>query len=125
MSQIFGVRLRQVLYDEDARVFWFNRSSLENERRSNSSASSSGSPSTTASFWTCGFPHVLYKIYASPSAPRRLKRRPCASPWRAPARLRGDGASVESTFGLCMQVCYVEFGETKTRDWLPGGGDVQ
>ena len=73
------------------------------------------------------FPHVLYKkLMRQPLGLRDLKRAFPAIGRSLQALLDfdGDGASVESTFGLCMQVCYVEFGETKTRDLVPGGGEV-
>ena len=35
-----------------------------------------------------------------------------------------DGEDLESAFGLCMQVNFEEFGQTKTYDLCPNGGEV-
>ena len=35
-----------------------------------------------------------------------------------------DADDVENAFGLCMQVNYEEFGQTRTYDLLPDGGDI-
>ena len=127
MSQIFDVSYGMFEYDEDARVFWFNRSSLENEREFELIGVLLGVAIYNGVILDMRFPHVLYKkLMRQPLGLRDLKRAFPAIGRSLQALLDfdGDGASVESTFGLCMQVCYVEFGETKTRDLVPGGGEV-
>ena len=126
ISQIFDVSYGMFEYDEDARVFWFNRSSLENEREFELIGILLGVAIYNGVISDMRFPHVLYK---------KLMRQPTRAPRPQAARSRRWRAASSSScststatrggpVGLCMQVCYVEFGETKTRDLVPGGGEV-
>jgi len=71
------------------------------------------------------FPHVVYKkLMGQPVGLSDLKRAfpPLARGFEALLEYADD--DLENAFALCMQVDYEEFGQTRTYDLLPNGGDV-
>ena len=125
-AQIFDVSYGMFVYDEGARQYWFNRSSLENEREFELIGIILGAAIYNGVILDARFPHVVYK---------KLMGQPVGLPDLAmafPELARSfqqlleyePAADVGSTFGLCMQVSYDEFGESKTFDLVPSGGDV-
>lgn len=126
MSKIFDVDYGMFTYDDDLRVYWFNRSSLENEREFELIGILLGVAIYNGVILDVRFPHVVYKKLmqqavgladlkiAFPGIGRNLQQLLDFEP----------AAEVESTFGLCMQVTYEQFGETKAHDLMPDGGEV-
>jgi len=124
-GQIFDVSYGMFVYDDDARHFWFNSSSLENEREFELIGIILGAAIYNGVILDARFPHIVYKKLMGQSV--GLSDLHVAFPRIATSfqqLLDYDEADVESAFGLCMQVSFEEFGEAKTFDLVPGGGDV-
>jgi len=125
MSQIFDVNYGMFTYDEDLRVYWFNRSSFENEREFELIGILLGVAIYNGVILDVRFPHVVYKKLMRQSLTLAdLKRAFPGIGSNMQQLLDYEGPDVESTFSLCMQVCYEQFGEKCTHDLLPGGADV-
>lgn len=113
-------------YDEELRVYWFNRSSLENEREFELIGILLGVAIYNGVILDVRFPHVVYKKLmqqemrladlkkAFPTLGNNLQQLLDFEP----------AADVQDTFGLCMQVTYEQFGEAMAHDLLPGGGGI-
>ena len=124
-AQIFDVSYGMFVYDEDSRLYWFNRSSLENEREFELIGIILGAAIYNGVILDARFPHVVYKkLMGQPVGLADLKRAfpPLAHGFQQ--LLDHDAASVEATFGLCMQVNFEEFGQTRTHNLVPNGADV-
>jgi len=124
-AQIFDVSYGMFVYDEDARLYWFNRSSLENEREFELIGIILGAAIYNGVILDARFPHVVYKkLMGQPVGLADLKRAfpPLARGFQQ--LLDHDPTEVEAAFGLCMQVNYEEFGQTCTYDLLPDGADI-
>jgi len=124
-AQIFDVSYGMFVYDEDARLYWFNRSSLENEREFELIGIILGAAIYNGVILDARFPHVVYKkLMGQPVGLSDLKRAfpPLARGFEALLEYADD--DLENAFALCMQVDYEEFGQTRTYDLLPNGGDV-
>ena len=115
------------VYEEDARLYWFNRSSLENEREFELIGIILGAAIYNGVILDARFPHVVYKkLMGQPVGLADLKRAfpPLARGFEQLLEYAND--DVESAFGLCMQVNFEEFGQTRTYDlMLNGGGRCQ
>lgn len=61
MSQIFDVSFGMFVHDDDLRQFWFNRSSLENEREFELIGILLGVAIYNGVILDLRFPHVVYK----------------------------------------------------------------
>ena len=104
-SQIFDVSYGMFVYDEDARLYWFNRSSLENEREFELIGIILGAAIYNGVILDARFPHVVYKkLMGQAVGLADLKRAfpPLAHGFQQ--LLDHDADEVESAFGLCMQV---------------------
>ena len=60
-AQIFDVSYGMFTYDEDARLYWFNRSALENEREFELIGIILGAAIYNGVILDARFPHVVYK----------------------------------------------------------------
>ena len=124
-SQIFDVSYGMFVYDEDSRLFWFNRSSLENEREFELIGIILGAAIYNGVILDARFPHVVYKkLMGQPVgfADLKIAFPPLARGFQQLLDHRAD--EVESTFGLCMQVSFEDFGEQKTHELIPNGADT-
>ena len=104
-AQIFDPQYGMFVYDEDSRVFWFNRSSLENEREFELIGIILGAAIYNGVILDARFPHVVYKkLMGQPVGLFDLKRAfpPLARGFQQ--LLDYDSSDVEGAFGLCMQV---------------------
>jgi len=125
MSQIFDVSFGMFVHDDELRQFWFNRSSLENEREFELIGILLGVAIYNGVILDLRFPHVVYKkLMGQEVGLPDLKRAFPAMGSNLQQLLDFADGEVETTFGLCMQVSYEEFGETKTCDLMPNGGDI-
>jgi len=124
MSQIFDVNYGMFTYDEELRVYWFNRSSLENEREFELIGILLGVAIYNGVILDVRFPHVVYKKLMRQSLGLADLKVAFPDFGRTMQQLLDYEGSVEDTFGLCMQVCYEEFGERRSHDLVPGGGEV-
>jgi hypothetical protein len=123
-SQIFDVSYGMFVYDEETRLFWFNRSSLENEREFELIGIILGAAIYNGVILDARFPHVVYKkLMRQDLGLHDLQRAfpPLAKGFQQLMEYEAGG--VEG-LGLCMQVSFDEFGEKKTYDLVPGGADV-
>lgn len=125
MSQIFDVSFGMFVHDDDLRQFWFNRSSLENEREFELIGILLGVAIYNGVILDLRFPHVVYKkLMGQVVDLADLKKAFPALGSNLQQLLDFEDGDIESTFGLCMQVSYEEFGETKTYDLMEDGGNV-
>jgi len=124
MSQIFDVNYGMFTWDEDLRVYWFNRSSLENEREFELIGILLGVAIYNGVIPDIRFPHVVYKKLMQQSLTLADLKMAFPSLGANMQQLLDFEGDVESTFALCMQVCYEEFGERRSFDLTPGGGDI-
>jgi len=124
MSQIFDVNYGMFTWDEDLRVYWFNRSSLENEREFELIGILLGVAIYNGVILDIRFPHVVYKKLMQQSLTLADLKMAFPSLGANMQQLLDFEGDVESTFALCMQVCYEEFGERRSFDLTPGGGDI-
>ena len=123
-AQIFDVSYGMFVYDEDLRVFWFNRSSLENEREFELIGIILGAAIYNGVILDARFPHVVYKkLMGEPVglADLELAFPPLARSFRK--LLEHEADEIES-LGLVMQVSFDEFGEAKTYDLVENGGEI-
>jgi len=112
------------VYDEDARQYWFNRSSLENEREFELIGIILGAAIYNGVILDARFPHVVYKkLMSQPVGLADLQK--CFPEMGKSFRqlLEMSAEQVEGCC-LCMQVSYDEFGESKTFDLMPSGGEI-
>jgi len=123
-AQIFDVSYGMFVYDEDARQYWFNRSSLENEREFELIGIILGAAIYNGVILDARFPHVVYKkLMSQPVGLADLQK--CFPEMGKSFRqlLEMSAEQVEGCC-LCMQVSYDEFGESKTFDLMPSGGEI-
>jgi len=126
MAQIFDVSYGMFTYDEDRRVFWFNRASFESHREFELIGVLLGVAIYNGVILDVRFPHVVYKKLmrdtlsladvkmAFPDIGHSLQQLLDFEP----------ASQVEDTFGLCMQLTYEEFGQKLTHDLMPNGGEI-
>jgi len=123
-AQIFDVSFGMFVYDEDSRLFWFNRASLENEREFELIGIILGAAIYNGVILDARFPHVVYKkLMGQPVGLDDLSKAfpPLANSFMQ--MLTMDAADIES-MGLVMQVSFEVFGEQKTYDLIENGGEV-
>ncbi|KAL1525705.1 hypothetical protein AB1Y20_020551 [Prymnesium parvum] len=125
IAQIFDVSFGMFVHDDDLRQFWFNRSSLENEREFELIGILLGVAIYNGVNLDLRFPHVVYKKLMGQDVDLSdLKTAFPAIGTNLQQLLDYDEGNIESTFGLCMQVSYEDFGEAKTFDLVPDGGSI-
>ena len=125
ISQVFDVSYGMFTYDEALRSFWFNQDSLESDREFELIGILLGVAIYNGVILDVRFPHVVYKkLMDKPVGLEDLKTAFPEMGRSLQALLDFTEADVESTFGLCMQVCYERYGERLTHDLVPGGGEI-
>ncbi|KAL3914839.1 MAG: hypothetical protein SGPRY_007480 [Prymnesium sp.] len=124
MSQIFDVSFGMFVHDDDLRQFWFNRSSLENEREFELIGILLGVAIYNGVILDLRFPHVVYKKLMCQDVDLSDLKKAFPSMGANLQQLLDYEGDIESTFGLYMQVSYEEFGDTKTYDLIADGGNV-
>lgn len=126
MAQIFDGMFGMFVYDDERRVFWFNRSSLESNREFELIGILLGVAIYNGIILDVRFPHVVYKKLMRDSLGLDDLKRAFPGMGSSLQQLLDyePAEEVEDTFGLCMQVTYEEFGQKLSYDLVPGGGEV-
>ncbi|KAJ7531965.1 hypothetical protein O6H91_14G067000 [Diphasiastrum complanatum] len=124
VHELFNVGYGMFTYNEESRNFWFNANSMETELEFQLVGIILGLAIYNNAILDVHFPLVVYKklLGRTPQMedfqdlePQVLKS------LQELLKFMGD---VAETFGLTFQVTYDYFGEFRTHDLLPNGGDI-
>eukprot|EP00252_Welwitschia_mirabilis_P019840 TRINITY_DN4700_c0_g3_i1.p1 TRINITY_DN4700_c0_g3~~TRINITY_DN4700_c0_g3_i1.p1 ORF type:complete len:824 (-),score=153.30 TRINITY_DN4700_c0_g3_i1:15-2159(-) len=124
VRELFNVDYGMFVYNEDTRHYWFNHNSMESEHEYWLVGAILGLAIYNGVILDVHFPLVVYKkiLNLSPCLDDLKDFQPEVA--KSLQQLLDYEGDVSDTFCLCFQVTYDYFGEMRTIDLVPDGGNI-
>eukprot|EP00850_Spirogloea_muscicola_P003742 SM000015S01242 [mRNA] locus=s15:773139:784742:- [translate_table: standard] len=124
VRDLFNVGYGMFTYNDATRTFWFSQTSMESELEYNLVGIIMGLAIYNGIILDVHFPQVVYKklVGHEPTLEDLEDSQPIVG--RSLRQLLEFTADVEQTFSQTFQVSYEYYGEVRTHDLVPNGGEV-